>query len=171
MEFEERIREQRASEALQKNLSGQEGKIFLISKILGETIYKENYEAEYLNFEDTFDDENTLPTFSDDSGSIVVGHFYDDLRRGNHLEINFSEYNSAIKLFYRGYLQYHEENGVLLTYVPNNNWEKIVDDLFKMVEEKVKNLMIKRKIAEHEAFPAIKEQEINRLRSKWGDFI
>jgi len=34
MEFEDRIREKRTAEALQKNLLGQEGKIFLISKLI-----------------------------------------------------------------------------------------------------------------------------------------
>lgn len=172
MEFEDRIREKRTAEAVQKNLLGQEGKIFLISKLLGEPIVKESSGPEILDFDNLDADfDNTIPLYDDETTSVIVGHFYEGLKHGHHLEIIYNEFESTLKLYYKGFLCYHEENNVLLSYVPNEGWENIVENLYKVVEQKIKYLIEKRKMAEKEAFSTIKQHEIKRLTDKWGNIF
>lgn len=172
MEFEDRIREKRTAEALQKNLLGQEGKIFLTSKLLGEPIVKESYGSERLDFDNLDEDlDNTIPFYDEETTSLVVGHFYEGLKYGQHLEVIYNEYESTLKLYYKGFLCYHEENNVLVSYVPNDEWEKVVDKLYEVAEQKIKYLIEKRKMAEKQAFSTIKQHEIKRLTDKWGNIF
>jgi len=41
---------------------------------------------------------------------------------------------------------------VLVSYVPNDEWEKVVDKLYEVAEQKIKYLIEKRKMAEKQAF-------------------
>jgi hypothetical protein len=172
MEFEERIREQRTTEAIKKNLMGQEGKIYLISKLLGHEIVKENTLPEYLDFDEIYNDNpEEMPTYADDVTSTRIGHFYDGLNLGYHMEIKFSEYESSIKLYYKGYLKYHEEQSILMSYHPEDEWEKVVDLLFERASQKLESLREKRKVDEQKSFATIKNQELQRIRDKWGNII
>ena len=87
------------------------------------------------------------------------------------MEIKFSEYESSIKLYYKGYLKYHEEQSILMSYHPEDEWEKVVDLLFERASQKLESLREKRKVDEQKSFATIKNQELQRIRDKWGNII
>lgn len=173
MDLESRIIEQRTTEAIKKNLMGYEGKIFLVSKILGNELVKESEGSEVLDFDEIYQepDENSLPTFADDSYSYSIGHSFDGLSYGYHINITFMEYENTIKLWYKGYLVYSETAGVLQSYIPHDEWEKIVDNLFSIVETKVEKMMKDKNILDKKSFAILKNRELQRIRDKWGDIL
>jgi len=172
MEIEQRIIEQRTTEAIKKNLMGYEGKIFLISKILGKEIIKENEASEVLDFYNNYDeDPNSLPTFHEDASSYCIGHSFDGLGYGYHLNITFMEYENSIKLWFKGYLCYHEEGGDLRLYIPLEEWENIVNKLFEIAETVILQKMTQMKKDEKKVFAILKNKELQRLRNKWGNII
>lgn len=173
MDLEKRIAEQRTTEAIKKNLMGYEGKIFLISKFLGQELVKQNEEAESYDFDSIYEipEENTFPTFSDESYSYSIGHSFDGLGYGYHLNILFVDYETSIKLWHEGYLKYHEEAGNILLYNPNGDWERIVNNLFEIAELKIKEKIKQFKIEEKKSFANLKNHELQRIRDKWGDIL
>jgi len=173
MDLEKRIAEQRTTEAIKKNLMGYEGKIFLISKFLGHELVKQNEEAESYDFDSIYEmpEENSFPTFSDESYSYSIGHSFDGLGYGYHINILFVEYEASIKLWHEGYLRYHEEAGNILLYNPSGNWEQIVNNLFEITEIRIKEKIAQVKIDEKKSFATHKNSELQRIRDKWGNII
>jgi hypothetical protein len=140
MDLENRIVEQRTTEAIKKNLMGYEGKIFLVSKILGHELVKESEGSEVLDFYEIYaeSDEDSMPTFAEDSYSYPIGHSFDGLGYGYHINITFMEYENTIKIWYKGNLVYSETAGVLQSYMDgtaialckDNSIPIVVFDLF-----------------------------------------
>lgn len=173
MDLEQRIIEQRTTEAIKKNLMGYEGKIFLISKILGQELVKEVEGAETLDFEEMYEipDPESMPTFAEDSYSYPIGHSFDGLSYGYHLNITFLEYENTIRLWYKGTLVYSETAGVLQSYIPHQEWEKVIDNLFSIVEAKVEKMIKQKNQLDKKSFAIFKDRELQRIRDKWGDII
>jgi hypothetical protein len=171
MNIEEKIIEQRTSEALKKNLMGQSGKIYLIAKFLGSSITKQSDDTNFLNYDPWEDDPDKIPILSDDVTSYDVGYAFDGLRRGLHLEIVCNDYDMSIKLHYEGYCYYHEEDNALLRYYPYETLEKIIDSLYEVVENKIQETYIKMRQEEVKLAPELEKAEIQRLRDKWGNII
>jgi len=174
MDIEKRIVEERTTEATKKNLMGYQGKIFLVSKILGHEMIKESEGPEYLDFESIYEDNtdnDNIQTYSDDSYSYSIGHSFDGLSYGYHINIMFMEYENSIKLWYKGNICYHEEAGNLLMYKPHDEWEKIIDNLFSIAESRVEKIMKNKVSADKKSFAILKNRELQRIRDKWGDII
>lgn len=173
MDIEARILEQRTTEATKKNLMGYQGKIFLISKLLGHDLVKESEGSEVLDFYSMYEEEdsNQMPTFGEDHYSYSIGHSFDGLSYGYHLNITFMEYENTIKLWYKGHLVYSESAGNLQSYIPNDEWEKVVDNLFSIAETKVEKLMKQKSILDKKSFAILKNRELQRIRDKWGDIV
>ena len=172
MNIEERIREQRTSEATRKNFMGIEGKICLIARFLGSQIINQGDSPEYLDYDSFYTtDPNEIPTFDDEFSSNEVGYSFDGLSRGVHMNITYIESQAIIKLWYKGYLVYHEEEGNLQTYIPNDIWENQIENLYKIVELQLKKKIEQYKKEEPAITKAIEKSELQKLRDRWGDII
>ncbi len=101
-------------------------------------------------------------------GTDNIGLHFDGLRRGMHLEIKYEELSSELVVYHKGYIVYKEIKGELLSYAPNEQWEKWIESLYKSAKEK------QRKIKEEEFQDGIKQNErlkndwLNNMRNKWG---
>ena len=173
MDLENRIVEQRTTEAIKKNLMGYEGKIFLVSKILGHELVKESEGSEVLDFYEMYaeSDEDSMPTFAEDSYSYPIGHSFDGLGYGYHINITFKEYENTIKIWYKGNLVYSETAGVLQSYIPHEEWEKVIDNLFSIAETKIEKMIKEKNQIDKKSFAALKNRELQRIRDKWGDIV
>jgi hypothetical protein len=58
-----------------------------------------------------------------------------------------------------------------MSYHPEDEWEKVVDLLFERASQKLESLREKRKVDEQKSFATIKNQELQRIRDKWGNII
>lgn len=98
----------------------------------------------------------------------TIGYHFDGLSRGMHMEIKYDEFSTETIISYKGYVCYREAKGELLSYIPNNEWEKWIESLYKVAKEK------QRVIKEKEFEESIKEKEkekenwINKIISNWG---
>ena len=75
------------------------------------------------------------------SNTEHLGWFFDGLNRGIHLEIKCLSEEGRLTVRYKGYQVYDESAGELLSYNPNEDWEKHVNKLFetaKIKEQKTK---------------------------------
>lgn len=172
MDIEDRIREQRTNEAIHKNLVGFEGKLFLIAKILGYPITKQSDEQTILETDDFWNiNEDEIPTFDDNVSFHDIGYFYDGLSSANRIEIICKEHEGTIKVTYKGFVCYEEESGLLLKYVPNQEWEDIVERLYKVVEERIKAKYEEYKAEQKVNIHKAEKEELERLRKKWGDIV
>lgn len=173
MNIENRIIEQRTAEAMQKNLMGQQGKLYLIAKFLGHAIIHQSEGENTLYYDGMYDqlEETTIPIMDDNVSSYEIGYNFDGLTRGINLNIMCNDQLSTIKLYYDGYCYYEEENNQLLRYVPNGLIEKQIDSLYGVVEEKVKEKYRQMKVEEIKEASKIEKEEIRRLREKWGNIL
>lgn len=173
MSIENRIQEQRTNEAIKKNYMGQEGKIYLIAKYVGHEIVKDSGSSEVLDFDSVYenDDDSSIPILDEDTYSFGLGHNYNGLEHGYHMEITCLDYEQSIKLYYKGFLVYYEESGNLIQFIPNKLWEELVDRLYIRVTDILKNRMKKYEKAEQAELAKLEKEEISRLKDKWGDII
>lgn len=171
MDVEEKIREQRTNEAIQKNYMGQQGKIYLIAKFLGTPITKQTDSVGMLPWDYLPEENDEIQILGEDSNSYDIGHFFDGLNRGLNLEIICHDYDGTIKLKWEGYTYYEEENNTLVRYYPYPPLEKIVDSLYTVVEDRIKQQYEKLRKEEIRQAPALERAEIERLRDKWGNII
>jgi hypothetical protein len=173
MSIESRIQEQRTNEAIKKNYMGQEGKIYLIAKYIGHEIVRDSENSETIDFDSMFEnnDGNTIPVLDEDAYSFGLGYNYNGLEFGYHLEITCMDFEQIIKLYYKGFLVYHEENGNLIQFIPNNMWEELVEKLYNRVKEILQIKLKKYELAEKAELSKLENEELNRLRSKWGNII
>lgn len=192
------IKEQRTLEATRKKLMGSEGKLGTILKQLGQPIISHNlyggmYDQRRLNDYDPYghysNDEESLPTMSlgeeeegapegwewstnpvdaDPVSCRQVGWHFDGLSRGMHLEIKYDDLSKVLTLHYKGYLVFEETTGDLTAYVPNDEWEKMIDDLYFVAEPaKYKKEREEREDRKEEIRKA-KKGFLERIREKWG---
>lgn len=173
MNIEARIQEQRTHEAIKKNYMGQEGKIYLIAKYIGHEITQDSNEGgEVLDFDDLdLNQSNEIPYLSDDNYSFAVGYSYNGLDSGTHLEITALDYESTIKVYYKGYLVYFEEGSVLLKFIPDERWESLIESLYERVSNKMEAVVEKYKKEEKEYLEKMEKEEIAKLRANWGDIV
>jgi len=178
--LEKQLKEQKAVEALKKNLMGGNGKLGFIVKVMGKPIMYDSSAIEdpgYTGTPSEWDDDDTLPTASGDVYS--VGKVFDGLKWGMHLEIQAlgvprpDKHIEAVELkefkcFYKGYLVYHEKEGKLEAYASFPEWENLVDKLFENAQNRAK---VERgeKLAEKERI--VQTQKVSllkQLRMRWG---
>lgn len=173
MNIEARIIEQRTNEATKKNYLGMEGKIYRIAKYLGFEIIKDSGYSETLDFDGMFDDPdpNHIPILDENTVSYNIGFSYDGLKYGNNIEIVCNDYEQTTKVYYKGYLVYHEEQGALQAFVPLKEWENLIEDLYKKVEDKIKQKIETIKKEEEQVVAELAQHELQKLRRKWGDIL
>jgi hypothetical protein len=169
MDIEQRIIEQRTTEATKKNLIGYEGKLYLIARFLGDEIIKQSEEQQFLNYEDF--EEEEIQTLDENTVTTKLGYFYTGTKHANNIEIYTDDYFGEIRVFYKGILCYKETGGVLETYVPHDLWEKTIEDLYTIIQPKIKKYIKTKAIEEQTNLKIAEDNTISELRKKWGDII
>ncbi len=156
---------------MRNGLMGGEGKLARIAKTFGEPMVRQgsaNFEQTFLPDFDEIPDENAIPYFDEEEVTHLIGWQYDGLRRGLHLEISWNEETRDLKASWKGYLVYREVGNELDGYVPNPEWEKIVDELYEAAKKKERtNRKEQAKVVNREAR---REQSefLQEMRLKWG---
>jgi len=142
MDINNKIKEQRTVQAINKDLMGSQGKIALICQAFVEPIIYDNEISDsenYLNINDGFYDfdESEIKTFSENHSSYQIGFWYDGINLGNGIEIKFLIHENEIKLYHKGSLKYHEESNNLIVYNPNGDWEKTLESLYFVAKKRI----------------------------------
>jgi hypothetical protein len=168
----EKIKEQRLIEATRKNLLGiKNGKLGIILRNMGDKVIShgsplfESY-AVYADPYEQEQDDDEIPTFDEDEAVAEIGYIFDGLSRGMHLEIKYLESNLSVT--YQGHLVFLEKSGDLDCYVPNDEWENKVDDLYK-IAVKMQRQVKKESVIEKTKNEEKEKQNLLRyLFDKWG---
>jgi hypothetical protein len=121
---------------------------------------------EEINQPDTPEWEN--PREYDIYSLYIEGWHFDALNRGIHLEIWYKKEYKQLTVFYKGNIVYKEEEGDLVAFVPNEEWQNKIENLFEKAKEKAqddKKIFQEKKEQEQEKR---KEKLLTRLAKYWG---
>jgi hypothetical protein len=169
-EKERLIQERRTNLAASKNLLGSPGKLGMIAKWLGDPIISQGsgfYDARYLDDPYDIEDENEIPEAHDESITLH-GYNFCGLSRGMHLEVRYTSDDKSLVVRHKGYLVFQEVAGDLLTYVPNEEWENLIDGLYEQALKKARSFQ------EGNAAETVRRVEekkagfLQRLWDRWG---
>lgn len=172
MNKEKLIQEQRTIEAMKHGYMGLEGKFSNIAKKLGYPIisqgssnFQQSFIEDFYNLSDETDD---LPMMDEDEVFNEVGYTFEGYKLGYNLTINLFFSNTQINVRYNGILVYKESAGELESYVPVQEWEKIIDTLYENALKIDKSK--KQKQSEENVVIANrrKKEILEKLRTKWG---
>ncbi len=142
---EKLIREQRTIEATRKGLMGMDGKFGVILRQLGNPIIAQGgsmYESTTFDFDNYWqlpeeaEDQSEIDTMSEDEAVTEIGLVFDALSSGVHLEMKYMTDKKELLVTYKGYPIYCEVGGDLDCYVPMEEWEQIVDDLYAIAKKR-----------------------------------
>lgn len=181
------IREKRTIEATKKNLMGPSGKFGQILQAFGSPVIRQGSGMVDANFmEDPYQDfvdTEYSPTLSDQNGPVAYrdellyagddfvyneGLMFDGLSRGMHLEIIYWHATNEIKVYYKGYMVYHEVAGELEAYAPFTEWEDLIDRIYRAARDRVKKMKQLQEVEVAEIVQTKKKAFWQKLRLKWG---
>lgn len=170
MNVENKIKEQRLAEAINKDLFGAQGKLSVICQMFGNPIIEDVFGGDQteLSFYNT-DEEDNIKTFSEEHQTFLLGYFYDGVNLRNNLEIKYLIQESEIKLYHKGYVKYHEIANELLVYTPEKEWENCIDTIFVKSKEKLKKINEEKLKIQDLKTEKMKKDLIDKIRSKWGN--
>ena len=171
--LERRLRDQRTIEAIRKNFMGFAGKLAAIAKTLGSSIQVHGAELYDITFysgtPDLWDEaEDDLPTAEWDTNVASIGYVFDGLSRGQHIEIFLLKEENKITVNFKGYKVYEEMNGKLEDYAPFEEWESLIDILYKQAQNEAKQRGIVLQDEKKEEEVQKKESFLKELRTRWG---
>lgn len=166
---EKAIQEQRINLATRNNIMGSAGKLGIISKWLGSPIIRQRGGLFDVNpFENQYAyKEDGIHTAYDDNLQLE-GYVFDGLSKGMHLEIKYCEVTNKLTADYKGYRVYTEVAGDLYSYAPFEEWEKMVDKLYKQALERQRKHKEKNEGRLIEEAQKEKLNFLQRLRLIWG---
>jgi len=167
---EELLKEERTREATMKNLMGINGRLGIILRFLGQPIIREGsgmVDTDYLD-DPWADEEEEIPTMDVEEISYPIGHIFDGLRQGMHIEIKYLEDRKELNVFYQGFEVYREVGGDLEKYVPRVDWEEKIGYLFGIAKKAERERRKKTEAAVREVATKRQAQYLDDLRSKWG---
>lgn len=180
------IREKRTIEANKKNLMGPSGKFGIILQAFGTPVIRQGSSLMDQSFlDDPFGDDvetEYAPTLSGggpvtyrdeiltSSNDYVYneGLMFDGLSRGMHLEIVYWHAESKLKVSYKGYPVYLEVAGELEGYAPFNEWEQMIDKLYRVAKDRIKVIKQEQEDELAEKVQYKKKAFWQNLRLKWG---
>jgi hypothetical protein len=170
MNIENKIKEQRLALALNKNFFGPQGKLSIICQMFGNSIIEDYFGRDQTDLVyGDIEEKNQFETFSEDHTSCLLGYFYDGVNLGNHLEIKYLINENEIKLYYKGYVKYHELSNDLLSYIPEKEWESSVESIFIRSIERLKKVNEEKLQKKNASVEKMQKELIDKIRSKWGD--
>ncbi len=156
------IKESRLILATKNDLMGPNGKLGIICRYLGSKIEKQTG-LDY--FSDEYSDLLELPEHSE---VIDIGWIFDGLNRGMHLEIKYIDADNKLTVDYKGYEVFCEISGDLERYVPNEEWESKINQLFKIALNKKKQQTEQQNIEKEDLISRKQSSFLERLKQKWG---
>jgi hypothetical protein len=163
------IREKRTIEATRKNLMGPSGKLGFIARFLGSPIIRQGsglFDQSFL--EDPYSHPmETIPE-SEDVETYEQGYVFDGLSRGMHIEVKYAKAEKRLWCTYKGYLVYSEISGDLEGYAPFEEWENMIDRLYKVAKDKKKKLELDMEPLVEQVAHRKKQAFWQKLRFKWG---
>lgn len=169
---EKRIKHNRLIEATEKNLMGASGKLGCICRYLGEPIKGvggalwDTYEYDFASWgEEEMDD---LPTAEIDESVYTKGFLFDGLSRGMHLEIKYIADEKKLTCNYKGYEVFREVSGDLEGYAPFDEWESLIDKLYKITQTKAREKKKAEVEVKRKASVAYSKSFLQKLRERWG---
>lgn len=194
---ENQIKEQRKFEAVKKNLMSPTGKLGIIVKSLGEPIIHQHEGFdELIGFTSTsiynYHNDNEIPIMEifDEAGNPVqepdspewsarnytrdavttrtIGWHFDGLSRGMNLHITYLFEENVITVEFNNNCVYRESEGILQSYIPDDNWEHKIEKLFekaKIISQNKKNEDKQEKI---KILQKQKDNWLSTLKKLWG---
>jgi hypothetical protein len=181
------IQEKRTIEATKKNMMGITGKLGLIVRVLGSPVVRQAsglYDQYFLD--DPYENESNTERSgmmsdqlgpeiwqdeikdADDSCSQEEGYVFDGLSRGMHFEIKFWHYNQKLDVSYKGYQVYKEIGGELFAYAPFDEWEQMVERLYKVAKRQSSQLKDIKEFETRQTIESQKRSFWQKLKMKWG---
>lgn len=164
-----RLIEKRTLEAAQKQLSL---KLACCARHLGSPIIGEEYVQSFLP--DVYEmKDDDLPSYDEDNipGMGTRGFVYDTMKHGVNMEVVMfihSDKITELKCTLDGHIVFHEEDGQLQAYVPDDRWERVVESQWaraKKIElDKEKTAKIQKRATDAQK----KEGLLEKLRRTWG---
>jgi hypothetical protein len=168
----EKIKEQRFIEATRKNLLGiKNGKLGIILRNMGDKVISHGsplFDSSFLDNDpyEQEEEEEDFPTFDENEMTAEIGYIFDGLGRGIHIEIKYLEGNLSV--IYKGHLVFMERSGDLECFIPNDEWENKVEDIYKVA------IKLQRQAKKNSVVEQLKKEEKNKqsllkhLLDKWG---
>jgi hypothetical protein len=174
MNREEAIREARTIEAMKKGYSGLGGKIATIAKILGESIVEQQggmlLQSGFL--EDPYaadsQEEGDMPVFDEEERAYEVGVIFDGLRYGINLSIILRHYQREIVCEFNGHKVFWEVAGELEAFVPDDAWEKRLNEIYVQAVERERLRRPAQKEKLIKEANRRKQEILEDFRKKWG---
>lgn len=171
MKFDEQIiKEKRTIEATKKEYLGPSSKFVIISRTLGEEMIQQGENNNYIKY-DNFWEDNAPQSYKmmDENTPInSIGYYFYGLKYSCQLEIYFLEYEKTTKVVYMGDKVYEEINGELECYVPNDSWESLIENLYKLAKEKEVLIKSKEKEKKKIIFQERKKYFLDKIKKVWG---
>lgn len=168
MNIENKIKEQRFAQALQKNYIGTQSKFVFIAKTIGEPIILDGG-SESNCLPDFYElDTGDLPTLDLDAASITIGWCLDAFKMSMGLEIVYMEEENEVKVYHKSNLVFEECEEELIMFAPEEEWEKKVERLYTEAK-RVATARLEKEQLERKANQAeMKRQYIDDLSVRWG---
>lgn len=161
--------EKRTLQAAQKQISQ---KLRCIARSLGNEIIGDSFiqtfipDAYEITSEDIASyDEYNLPDMN------VRGYVYDTLKHGVNIEIIMmlsGDKVSEIKCSYNGNIAFHEEEGQLQAYAPDDGWETVIESQWHRAKKKELEQEKYAQINKRREDVVKKENLLQKLRRIWG---
>jgi hypothetical protein len=167
---ERAIREKRTMEATKKNLMGADGKLGVIAKFLGGKIIRQGsglFEQGFMSDPYDLPNEDEIPMMTD-SDIHKEGYVFDGLSNGMHIEIKYYEADGRLIVDYKGYRVYAEISGDLQGYHPLQEWENLVNTLYKKANERRERLEMLMEPLLESVVLRKRESWLSKMRRKWG---
>jgi hypothetical protein len=96
------------------------------------------------------------------------GVLFDGLSKGVHLEIIYWQSSNQLKVSYKGHVVYLEVAGELEGYVPFDEWENIINRLFEISKNKLKDKNLIKEKEQKETINKNKIKFLENIKKRWG---
>lgn len=97
-----------------------------------------------------------------------IGYYFQSLSSGINLEIKYLDDSKELITNYKGYLVYKELGGELQAYVPNEEWEKHIDNFYRLAKKKEDAARKKEKVDKVLKAEKNKAKWLETMRKFWG---
>lgn len=165
-QLEAGIRNQRQTEAIKKNYLGIEGKLAFIAMNLGEEIVLQS-KSDQSFLEDPYATSPDIPVLDEDDLTYVLGWSY----YGNNIQITLMEDYRKIVVNLNGITVYKEVAGELEAYIPSEEMDQRIDNLYPLAKEKEKKIKITRIEKAIRTGERKKGEWLREMKEKWGFMI
>ena len=168
---EKKIHSERLIEATKNGYTGLEGKFGTILRHLGHPIIAEGgsfYVSNEMPDVYEMDVEETMPTMDEDQTVMELGHIFDGLSSGIHLEIKYLSEKQELNVYYQGYQVYGEIASELTCYVPSPDWEEKIEMLYRNAKVRENKKRDEHIMENRQELERQKVSLLDKLRLRWG---